>query len=217
MTWQVRHQGSPRSVSRLSLQDIADGLRDGAWEPTDEVKGQDEEAWTPLESHPQFADIAAEVEPAPPRRHDEATSIDMNALIDVCLVLLIFFILTTAYAAAVQKVVPIATVKADGKKVRVVKLQDVKKRMIRMQAAQDRDGKLTVRVENQPVSILADDGRTIDPERVRAVLRPHIRGEDGKTEVIFDADPDLPWGIVIALQDAAKSAGIRTIHHLVRK
>src|SRR4051794_15373884 len=106
MPWQVRHQGSPRIVRNLTLPQIVDGLRDGLWEATDEVLSPGEERWRAIEAHPQLADIALDLEPPPPRHPPEATSLDMNALIDVCLVLLIFFILTTSYANLVQKVVP---------------------------------------------------------------------------------------------------------------
>src|SRR5262245_26430003 len=105
MAWQLRHQGSPRSIGDLSPGQIVEGLRDGQWATTDEVKAPGEPAWTAIESHPQLAEIAEEVDTPPPRKHDEGTNLDMNALIDVCLVLLIFFILTTTYGAVVQKVV----------------------------------------------------------------------------------------------------------------
>src|SRR5436309_14881960 len=135
MPWQIRHEGSPRSVGDLTLVQIAAGLRDGLWETTDEVMGPEDTTWIAIERHPQLAEVVAELETPPPRRHDEGTHLDMNALIDVCLVLLIFFILTTTYVAAVQKVVPMPMVKsAEGKKVRVVTVDDVKKRMIRLQA-----------------------------------------------------------------------------------
>ncbi len=216
MPWQVRHQGSPRIVQGLTLPDIVHGLRDGSWEPTDEVLGPGEHIWVSIESHPQLAEAAAEVEPLPSRHHEEATSLDMNALIDVCLVLLIFFILTTTYAAAVQKVVPMPTVKSDGGKARVVRPEEVKKKMIRLQARREPDGKIALRLENQPIAVLTADGQTLDADKLRDALKPYVRGEDGKNEVILDA-AGISWGMVIALQDAAKSAGIRTVHHLLRK
>src|SRR4051812_31415454 len=98
MAWQVRHEGSPRVVRDLTAQQIVDGLRDGLWEPTDEVQGPGEARWRAIEAHPQFAEAALDLETPPPAHPPEATSLDMNALIDVCLVLLIFFILTTSYA-----------------------------------------------------------------------------------------------------------------------
>ena len=216
MSWKVRHEGSPRIVEGLTLEEIIVGLREGQWETTDEVLGPTDRAWQPIENHPQLAEAAAEVEPPPPRRHEDPTHLDMNALIDVCLVLLIFFILTSTYAAAVQKVVPMPTVKSDGSKVRKVKVADVTKRMIRLQVYGNKTGKPLVRLENQTVSVFAEDGQTIDPEKLREALRPLVKGEDGKTEVILDAR-DISWGTVIQIQDAAKSAGIRTIHFLLRK
>jgi len=218
MTWQVRHEGSPRVVQGLTLQDIVQGLLDGSWETTDEVMGPGEKVWTPIETHPQLAESAAEVEPPPAGHHGEATSLDMNALIDVCLVLLIFFILTTTYATAVQKVVPMPTIKADseGSKVRVVRPDEVKKRMIRLHAQRDKEGKLVLRLENQPISVLAEDGQTLDGDKLRDALRPYVRGEDGKNEVLLDAR-GISWGMVIGIQDAAKAAGVRTVHHLLRK
>src|SRR5947209_2411794 len=107
MPWQIRHEGSPRVVRNLTLPQIVEGLRDGLWEPTDEGMGPGETRWRALESHPQLVATVLEMEPARPARPPEATSLDMNALIDVCLVLLIFFILTTSYANLVQKVVPL--------------------------------------------------------------------------------------------------------------
>ena len=66
--------------------------------PTDEVKGPADAHWQPIESHPTFAEAAADIEPPPPAV-DGRNHLDMNPLIDVCLVLLIFFILTITYAS----------------------------------------------------------------------------------------------------------------------
>src|SRR6266851_8382043 len=99
MTWKIRHQGSPKSIEGLTLAEIVEGLRDGLWEPTDEVMGPDDLQWTSIENHPQLADLALDIDPQPPTYHEDETRLDMTPLIDVTLVLLIFFILTTSYAA----------------------------------------------------------------------------------------------------------------------
>src|SRR5262245_54221835 len=171
MAWQVRHQGSPRVLQNVTLEQIAQGLRDGALEATDEVMGPDDTTWTAIENHPGLADVVADLEPPEARYHAEATSLDMNALIDVCLVLLIFFILTTTYAAAVQKVVPMPTLKqAEGKsKARVISREDVK-RMIRVQTELDRAGKPAMRIENQTASVFDDDGG-LDANKLREALQ----------------------------------------------
>jgi biopolymer transport protein ExbD len=213
MPWQVRHEGSPQVVRDLTLQQIVDGLRDGLWETTDEVVGPGETRWQPIESHPQLADVAMDLEDLRPPRHQEATSLDMNALIDVCLVLLIFFILTTSYANLVQKVVPMATGRSEAK-ARAVKAQDVRKQYIQVEAVADKNGKPTVRVQLQPVDVLAADGKTIDAAKVKTALQPYLRGEDRKTEMILDAR-GVSWETVIQIQDAARSAGVQKIRYPV--
>jgi biopolymer transport protein ExbD len=217
MSWQIRHEGSPQAKGGLTLPQILDGLRDGAWEPTDEVKGPSDRDWVAIENHPQLAEVAADLEPPPPRGHDDETNLDMNALIDVCLVLLIFFMLTTSYAAAVQKLVPLPTVPTDKAKApHVLRRDQVKRDMISVEARADKTGKPVIRVENQAMTVLREDGRTLDGPRLTEALRPYVRGEPRKTEMVLDAR-DVPWGLVIAIQDAAKAAGVNVIHYLVQK
>src|ERR1043166_4496292 len=94
-TWQLRQEGSTAIVP-LSGEEVHSGLRDGMWLPTDEVKGPGDQAFTPIETHPAFEEAASELEAEPVDDGDE-THLDMNPLIDVCLVLLIFFMLTITY------------------------------------------------------------------------------------------------------------------------
>lgn len=217
MPWQLRHEGSPQVLKDLSLQQIVDGLRDGQWETTDEVLGPGDAGWTQIERHPQLADIAEEVLAPPPVRHEEPSSIDMNALIDVCLVLLIFYMITAAYAALVQKSVPLPMTKADAKGIRVVRVDEVKSKMILVQAYHDKDGKPVVLVQNQKLKdVLSSDGATIDADKLRDALRPYVKGEDHKTEVLLDAR-DITWENTIQIQDGARAAGVQMVHHLLRK
>jgi biopolymer transport protein ExbD len=210
MTYQIRHQGSSAARS-LSAEQIVQGLRDGVLDPLDEVKGPGDVEWQSLEAHARFAEVAEEVTAPPPRRHDEPTSLDMNALIDVCLVLLIFFILTTSYAATVQKVVPLPDLKNEARKLRTVKVQDVRNRMIRVQATVDAGGKTVVRVENQTVDVIA--AGAVDPDRFAAALKPHVRVDERRTELLLDAQ-GIRWADFISLQDGAKLANIKAIHML---
>lgn len=215
MSWQLRHSGSPKALKGLSLAQVVEGLRDGKWDVTDEILAPGEERWQAIENHPQTAEIAEEIEAPPPRRHDEPTSLDMNALIDVCLVLLIFFILTTSYITMVQKVVPLPGVKADeSKAVKVVRPEDVKKYMVRVQAYQDSAGKPVVKIENVTADVGA--GGLIDPDKVREALGPHVRGDERKTQMLLDAR-ELSWDNVIRLQDGARAAGIQQVRYLLKK
>ena len=99
MSWKVRHEGSPQHIEVPGVPEIVEGMQSGLWEPTDEVMDPQSATWVAIENHPQLEEIAADIEPSPPTFHDDETHLDMTALIDVCLVLLIFFILTTSYAA----------------------------------------------------------------------------------------------------------------------
>lgn len=197
----------------LSLQEIVDGLRDGQWETTDEVMDAGETQWRKIEAHPQLIEIAEELATPPPARHEEPTSLDMNALIDVCLVLLIFFMITTAYATMVQKSVPLPMTKSDLKGIKVIRVDDVKSKMIRVQAYHDKSGVPVVRVENQTLNdVLTQDGK-IDTNRLRDAMTPYVKGEDHKTEVLLDAR-DISWDNVIQIQDGARAAGVQIVHYL---
>jgi biopolymer transport protein ExbD len=222
MAWQIRHQGSPKAISGLTLNQIIEGLRDGRWEPTDEVKGPADRQWLAIENHPQLAEVAAELEaPAPP--HLDETHLDMNALIDVCLVLLIFFILTTTHAAAIQKVVPVPTVTEDPKGktgVRIVTPDQVKKHMIRVDVTRDAKDKWSVRVQGQPADVLTPgptpDEPRLDGPKLTSILRTYVQSNPLKTELLLDAQ-HVSWGLVVAIQDAARAAGVQRVHHLNKR
>ena len=217
MYWQLRHEGSPQVIKDLTMQQIVGGLRDGLWETSDEVLGPLEKDWRRIEAHPRLAEIAEELLAPPPVRHEEPSSIDMNALIDVCLVLLIFYMITAAYAALVQKSVPLPMTRADSKGIRVVRVDEVKSKMIIVQAYHDKEGKPVVLVQNQRVKdVLSSDGMTIDADKVREAVRPYVKGEDHKTEVLLDAR-DITWENTIQIQDGARAADVQTVHHLLKK
>jgi biopolymer transport protein ExbD len=211
MPWKIRHEGSPQART-LTLPQIVDGLRDGLWEPTDEVQGPGEPGWTAIENHPQLAEVAAELEPAPAVREDE-TNLDMNALIDVCLVLLIFFMMTTTYAVAVQKTVPIPSTPEDKKQQKVGKVSEerVLKYMVRVAAKLDSKGKPAIFVQGLKVDVMkADD--TLDIGKLREELTKYTRSTPPRDEVMLDAK-GISWGLVVSIQDAARAAGVRMIHY----
>jgi len=215
MAWKIRHEGSPQTRA-LTLPEIVDGLRDGLWEPTDEVQGPGETAWVAIENHPQLAEVAAELEGPPPAREEE-TRLDMTALIDVCLVLLIFFMMTTTYAVAVQKTVPLPTLPEDQKlkKTRTVRPDQVLKRMVRIDTKLGANGKPVIFVENQKVDVVkADD--TLDADKLRDELLFYTRGSPRRDEVLLDAE-GVTWGLVVAIQDAARWADVRMIHYRAGK
>lgn len=196
--WKVRHQGSPAALSDLTLAQVAEGLADGRWEPTDEVMGPDDTDWVSIEGHPQLAEIAADLEPPPPRHYDDETRLDMNALIDVCLVLLIFFILTTSYAV-LQKRLEAPGVSADRLGPAIVTKEKVTQQMIQVTVRME-DGKPVTRVEDQ----------VVDPSRLESELRRFVNASR-KTQLLLQHDDDVPQRAVVEVLDAAKGAGMEKV------
>jgi biopolymer transport protein ExbD len=196
MSFSVRHEGSPVWVSDQSANDVLAGLRDGRWEPTDEVWGEGEPDWVPMEDHPRFAEAAGEINPPPRKHHPDETRLDMNPLIDVALVLLIFFILTTTYET-IRKVLdlPGASTKAPGQ-LRKVSPEDARKLMV-MVTARQTNGE----------AVLTVDDRTVNVADLDAALRRAVV-DSKKTTVLLDASPDVDYGVVMAIMDAARGAGV---------
>ncbi len=198
--WKIRHEGSPRSVDNLSLAQVLDGLRDGLWEPTDEVMGPGDADWVAIENHPQLADVAADLEPPPPRTYDDETRLDMNALIDVCLVLLIFFMLITTYSVLQKRMEQPPVREADVDKMPVVKAKDVQEQMLSVK----------IRMENgQPVIRLED--KVVSPDDLASAFQRAVAGTP-KTQLLLDAADDVPHGTVVAVQDAASGARLNKVH-----
>jgi biopolymer transport protein ExbD len=195
MNWKIRHEGSPQSVDGLTAAEVVEGLQDGVWEPTDEVMGPDDRQWVAIENHPQFEEIAADLEPPLAPAHEDEARLDMNPLIDVALVLLIFFMLITSYVA-LQKVLEMhytpEDVNGDIVRVRNKQLYDL---TIKVRAVEE-DGKPAIYVENKKV----------DSDSLMEELSGYVR-KTQKTHLLIDAQ-NVDWGTVVAIQDAAKGAGI---------
>jgi biopolymer transport protein ExbD len=199
MSWNVRHEGSPTVIEGLTVEQIANGLREGSWEPTDEVRGPGEPEWRALENHPQFAELALDLEPPPRGEGEDETRLDMNPLIDVCLVLLIFFMLTTTYAAlqkyldspdTTQKPLP-GTPKMTQKQ-----LDDV---AIKVKAKMEGD---------KPVILVEDEVVALDD--LSKKLKDRSKNAK-KTSVWLDADDNVPYGTYISILDQTGDAGVAVL------
>jgi biopolymer transport protein ExbD len=196
MKWKIRHQGSPSAVEGLSVADIVQGLQDDTYEPTDEVMGPADSDWVTLESHPQFAEVVADLEPPGPRVEIDETRLDMNPVIDVALVLLIFFMLTTSYAAlrrALELPTGITRNKQGHWKYTPEKVNEL---LIKVKARPGDNGDTQFFVEDDEV----------DRKYLRAAISKYVK-EKRKTEMLIDAK-DVDWGAIVAIQDAGQGAGI---------
>lgn len=201
-TWTIRHEGSPRSIENLSLQQVLEGLREGLWEPTDEVKGPSEPTWVALENHPQLAEVIADIEPPEPKVHPDETHLDMNPLIDVALVLLIFFILTTTVQALHTALdAPRYVTKGAPK----VGRETVNQTMI-VVTARLVGKKPVITVDGKPVELADLKARLIE-----------VRDSTEKRQMAIDADDEVSWHTVIGIQDAAAGARIQKINFIAKR
>jgi len=198
-TWRVRHEGSPTSVQLPSAAKVLEGLRDGDWEATDEVRGPTDARWTTLEEHPVFAEIVEEMTPPPPEPPDE-TKLDMNPLIDVALVLLIFFILTATYSTLRRSIELPPEPEKDGQTSKPIKIENIKDDVFRVKIWME---------DRQPMIKIEDKGIQIDDldREIEAVVKA-----TGRKKMYVDVAGDVPWGIEAKLYDAAKAAGIHEIY-----
>jgi biopolymer transport protein ExbD len=200
--WKIRHEGSPRSIDGLSLPQVLEGLQDGRWEPTDEVMGPQDGEWVAIENHPQLAEVAADLEPPPPRFHDDETRLDMNALIDVTLVLLIFFILTTSYSMLQKRLdAPSAVSNTPGPA--TIRKNDIKDQVIFVSIVME-NGKPVTRIED----------RVVDSRRLEVDLAAIAR-QSHKDQLVLQHEDEVPHSAVVAVLDAARGAEIGKVNLVV--
>jgi biopolymer transport protein ExbD len=200
MPWRIRHQGSPRSVDNLTKEQITEGLLEEVYGPSDEVMGPFDKNWRPMEAHPVFADACLELEEAAnvkPAEDPEEQRIDMNPLIDVCLVLLVFFILATTMSV-LEKVLnlPRQPVAEEKKEPRKVTVQDVEKIMVLVKAR--RPGK------DQP-PVLEVEKKVVAADSLLRELK-QLKQAGTKKQLLIDA-AGVDWGTVVQIIDAAGGAG----------
>lgn len=201
--WKVRHEGSPVTSPDLTFDQVMQGLLDGRFHPEDEVKGPADQDWRKLEDHPAFEETAADIEPPPEKRPDGESHIDMNALIDVSLVLLIFFVLTTSYAS-LQKIIEAAEAATNSKRgYRLVQEKDVENTMIRVKATQSGD-----------TTTLFVEGKEVKAEDLTDVLR-QAKAAAKKVAVLLEHDIKVPHGVIVEIQDAVKNAKLEKVHLLI--
>jgi biopolymer transport protein ExbD len=200
-TWEVRLLGTEVLLPVPTAQAVLDGLRNGDWDPSDEVRAPASREFAAIEDHPTFLEAVAEMGPPPSEKPDE-TRLDMNPLIDVALVLLIFFILTTSYASLKRAIdLPPAPPDPDaGTRREVVKKEDIQDRTFRIKVTMDGTNPV-VKLEDRVV--LLDD---IDRE-----VKDHVR-ITGRKELFLSVADEVPWGIEARIYDAAKGAEIRQIY-----
>ena len=196
MTWLVRPEGSV-SVSPAvypTAQAVADALKDGDISAADEVRAPGETAFRPIAAHPAFADLAADLDEPPPADEEE-THLDMNPMIDVALVLLIFFILTATYSTLTRSLaLPPVQGESVGAASKSPSKDDIKDRAVTIVVKMD-NGKPLVRLENKVLGI----------DELEHDLTEFIK-VGGRKDVYLDIGPGVPYGVTAKVIDAATGA-----------
>lgn len=205
MAWRLRHEGSPHPVPQpLTGEQIVEGLKDGVYATTDEVRGPNDAKWISIESHPHFSEVSEVIQAIEDEAGHEAedNNIDMNPLIDVCLVLLVFFILATTMSV-MEKMMRLPPNAPQDSKPREVKESDAKQYiMLKI----DKKGTAT----NFNVNGYDIPGN--DAETEGKLLRELERlVKEGKTTMILDMAPTVEFNAYTLSVDVATQAQIKTI------
>jgi biopolymer transport protein ExbD len=199
MNWYVRREGAPQAVLLPDAHAVVRGLEDGLWDATDEVQAPGESQFRPIESHPVFEQIVEDMQPPPPPPQDDS-HLDMNPLIDVALVLLIFFILTTTYESLRRTIdLPPEPNPEDGAAATVQKEQIL-----------DRTFEVTISM-NRGVPVVMLQGAAVPITELEARMTEVVRST-GRKELYAKVADDVPWGVETKLYDAAKAAKVTQIY-----
>lgn len=197
--WDLRNHDSDSKSILLESIEIQNLIVSGLISINDEIRKEGETTWKTFLDYPEFDDTFSVKSSI---KHDEDENIDMNALIDVCLVLLVFFILLTSYAKLVQhleaaktnpdsKIPSITTTQADQKTKVVIKTEA---------------GKTLFYINEQ----------VVESENLTTALKASARKLKSKDLILFYSD-DVPYQAVISIQDAARAADFQQILQALEK
>ncbi len=200
MSWLLRREGASTTVTLPSAQAVLDGVKDGEWAASDEVRGPGEKSWRAIESHPQFEEAIGEME-EPELPPVEETHLDMNPLIDVSLVLLVFFILTATYSTLRRTVeLPPEPPPQESQRSSVPKLKDM----------EDRVFKVIVRMEGDD-PVVRIEGKVVALADMEAEMTEYVKRK-GKPEAFVDVSSDVKWAVEIKVMEATRGAEVRRIY-----
>lgn len=191
--WNLKHHVTDSKSNLLESIEIKDLIASGLISIEDEIRKEGENAWKTLLDYPEFQEVFSSKSTT---KHEDDDNIDMNALIDVCLVLLVFFILLTSYAKLVQhlesaktnpdsKIPSISTSQADQKTKVVIKTEA---------------GKTFFYINEQ----------VVESDNLTSALKASARKLKNKDLILYYSD-DVPYQAVISIQDAARASDFQQI------
>ena len=125
--------------------------------------------------------------------NDDA-SIDMTPMLDIVFIMLIFFIVTTSF------------VKESG--------IDVNRPIAQTSQKKDKGNNILIAITNNEEIWI--DKRQIDLRALRANIQ-RLSNSDDKTSIIIQADMESKTGLLVAVMDQIKMAGIQSISIATKK
>ncbi len=197
MSWRLRHEGSPQPVPQpLTSEQIVEGLKDGVYATTDEVRGPSDAKWISLESHPHFAEVSEVIQAIEEEAGHEPDDnhIDMNPLIDVCLVLLVFFILATTMSV-MEKVMRLPPNSPENTKTKTMTPEQANQYVM-----------LTIEKKGTATNFNINGYDTNKEEDVLRELERYVK--EGKSTMILDIGPNVEFNAYTMAIDVATQARI---------
>ncbi len=176
----------------LESPEIQELIASGNLTADDEIRKETESEWkTPLD-YLEFEEAYNNIK----IKQAEDDKIDMNALIDVCLVLLVFFILLTSYSKLVQHLEAAKT----NKDSRIPSITT---------AQADQKTKVVIKIEGSKTIFLINN-QIVELQNLTANLKASANKLKSKDLILYYSD-DVPYQAVIAIQDAARGADFQQI------
>jgi biopolymer transport protein ExbD len=197
--WLVRTEDDAGPGRAVRFERLAQGIADGIWNETDEVRGPNDAQWRLIGEHPELEE---HLPPAPLFKagQREEAEMDMTPMIDVTFQLLIFFMIAATYV--VQKTLEIAAAHAEEAPA-MVTLSQLAQDNIIVKVARDR----SVSVDGVPASL---DGLS------QTLAEAARRRKQATAEMVLDVDDEVEHDLVVRVIDAAAGAEIEKVHFVSR-
>ena len=122
--------------------------------------------------------------------------------------LLVFFILTTSYAALQRLINSPAMTREKIHGAAKITDKQVAEFMIKVTARMERGA------DDKDAPVVKVEEKVVPLYRLRTELTRYVK-DTRKTELLIDHSPRVPHGVIIAIQDAAAGAGVQQVHILV--
>lgn len=191
--WYLNNLDANSSSNLLEQVEIQNLISSGLITISDEIRKEGDKNWqslADLEEFREFFPLEITI------KNDDDENIDMNALIDVCLVLLVFFILLTSYSKLIQHL-EAAKTNTDSKIPTLTESQAEKKTKV---VIKSKDGETIFLINDQ----IVETNDLINSLKISA------KKLNNRDLILYYSD-EVSYQSVITIQDAARAADFQQI------